>query len=50
MKNKGKWTEQDRQRFADRDRLRAQTIPSKPKPAPEADEWGDDPDWKELKS
>lgn len=47
---KGKWTDQDRQRFSDRDVLRAKTVPAKDKPAPETDEWGDDPVWKELES
>ena len=36
---KGRWGNDDRQRFADRDRLRAQTIPSKRKPEPTVDEW-----------
>lgn len=35
------WDDDDRQRFADRDILRAQTIPSKRDEGPSADEWDD---------
>jgi len=42
------WNERDRQRFADRDVLRAQTVPAKEKPVPELDEWQDYPSWDDL--
>jgi hypothetical protein len=45
---KQRWTPEDRQRFADRDRLRASNVPPKTDPGPDPDEWDDD--WKELKS
>jgi hypothetical protein len=35
-----KWTNADRQRFADRNILKALRIPSRRKPPPDADEWG----------
>lgn len=35
------WGDDDRQRFADRDILPAQTIPSKRDDGPSADEWDD---------
>ena len=41
------WNERDRQRFADRDVLRAQTVPPADRPVPQADEW-DDLGWEFL--
>jgi len=38
-----KWTDEDRQRFADRNILKAQTVPKKVRVYPEVDEW--DEDW-----
>jgi hypothetical protein len=38
-KNKRPWTEEDRQRFRDRNILKALRIPSKRKPAPDKKEW-----------
>jgi len=38
-----KWSDEDRQRFADRNVLKARTVPSKRAPKPEPDEW--DEDW-----
>lgn len=35
------WSKDDRQRFADRDILKASSVPPADKPAPEADEWDD---------
>jgi len=51
------WSDGDRQRFADRNILKALRIPGRRKPAPDADEWGstwlDDPyrwrDWQTVK-
>lgn len=44
-KNKGKtptrWSAEDRQNFADRNFLRAQTVPAMRYEGPEADEWDD---------
>jgi len=37
-----KWTDADRQRFADRNILRSLRIPSRRKPAPSLDEWDDE--------
>jgi hypothetical protein len=34
-----RWSDADRQRFRDRDRLRAQRIPKKRRPPPTVDEW-----------
>lgn len=45
-----RWSYEDRRRFADGVRERAQTVPAKDRPAPSTDEWDDDPDWKELES
>ena len=36
-----KWSEPDRQRFADRDVLKAQTVPGRRADGPQADEWDD---------
>jgi len=37
-----KWSDADRQRFAERNILKALRIPSRRKPAPDADEWDDE--------
>lgn len=39
LSNNPRWSEADRRRFADGDRLRAKTIPVADKPAPTVDEW-----------
>lgn len=39
---KNRWSKQDRQRFADGDRLKAQAISGKRKPAPEVEEWAEE--------
>lgn len=39
---KNKWSDDDRRRFADGDRLRARAIPGKSKPGPSQHEWEDD--------
>jgi len=36
------WSAGDRQRFADRNILKALRIPGRRKPAPDADEWDDE--------
>lgn len=41
MKNKNKWSDEDRRCFADRNFLKAQTVPSRRFDGPGADEW----DW-----
>jgi len=33
------WSDEDRQRFADRNVLKAKTVPAKKKPAPKKEEW-----------
>lgn len=38
-KNTNKWSSEDRQRFADRNILRAQSVPSKRFGGAEAEEW-----------
>lgn len=43
-KNTNKWNDADRQRFADRDILRAQAIPAKRFGGAEVDEWDYDED------
>ena len=40
---RARWSDEDRQRFADRNVLKARTVPSKRAPEPEPDEW--DEDW-----
>lgn len=39
---KNKWSKQDRQAFADGNRLRAQTIPGKRDDGPDPDEWDEE--------
>lgn len=34
-----KWSQADRQRFSDGDRLRALAVPARRRPGPSADEW-----------
>lgn len=36
---KSKWSKEDRQRFSDKNVLRAKTVPAKRKPEPTAKEW-----------
>jgi len=38
------WSDADRRRYAEGDRLRASTVPSRRSPGPSADEWCDDDD------
>ena len=38
------WSDADRRRYAEGDRLRASTVPSRRGPGPSADEWCDDED------
>lgn len=40
---KSKWSEADRQRHADGDRLKASAISGKRRPAPETHEWEEEP-------
>jgi hypothetical protein len=40
---KPRWSDDDRQRHADRDILKARKVPSKRRDGPNADEWADDP-------
>lgn len=43
--NKSRWSAEDRQNFADRNILKAQTIQGRRFGGPEADEWDDDDLW-----
>ena len=38
-----RWTQTDRQHYADHNILRSWRIPNKPKPAPNTDEWDTEP-------
>ena len=38
-----RWSDDDRRRYADRDILKARSVPSKRADGPSADEWDDDP-------
>ena len=39
---KRRWSDEDRQRFGDGDRLRASSVPGRRKTGPSADEWAED--------